>query len=625
MTDGDDDDTTPPGEWPPSEEHALDGGDDSPTSEEGSEATLWGEEEGSSGKEDRLPAEERAPGEEEQEEEKEPSAQPDDGDGLPPTGVHQVVFRDDDADEERLAEHVPSFEEYRRLREEGAAGRGAGGEPEMESGADGEPSGEETGGTSDAGDAEPSVPKDMPSVPKDMGAPGADAPDDVADTLGDGESHDDTFDGGDTLDGAEPLEGMSLPEYDAPDGMTGERTYEEELAREAADLFPTAYEHTAEEIHQRRLETHRRHRRNGRIRLLILIGALALIVFVIVEAVGGGGTPAKPPPKGPITPTSTVSGRSFLAKGLDANVLPGNLLISDWGSRKLLVISPKGQIVWQYDQTSPVLKPFNPDYAFFTRSGKQIVISEEGNARIDVLTVKNKQIVYHYGHYGQQGTGKNYLSDPSNALEEGSEIVIGDVRNCRIVLVKPPHHSVAKSIGRTGVCKHAPPRELDSPTSAFPMSNGGTVITETGDAHVDLLSAAGKLVGSLRVPGFKLPESVNETSSGDLIAVDHTHPGAVEIFTTAGKMLWSYRDRSGAGELRDPAVAYVLRDGDVIVSDEYHDRVIVIDPKTKKIVWQYGHTGVPGGGSGYLDVPVGLDFVTPNSLLDSYPAAKPPR
>ena len=282
------------------------------------------------------------------------------------------------------------------------------------------------------------------------------------------------------------------------------------------------------------------------------------------------------------------------------------------------MISPKGQIVWQYDQTSPVLKPFNPDYAFFTRSGKQIVISEEGNARIDVLTVKNKQIVYHYGHYGQQGAGKNYLSDPSNALEEGSEIVIGDVRNCRIVLVKPPHHSVAKSIGRTGVCKHAPPRELDSPASAFPMSNGGTVITETGDAHVDLLSAAGTLVGSLRVPGgFKLPESVNETSSGDLIAVDHTHPGAVEIFTTAGKVLWSYRDLSGAGELRDPAVAYVLpKNGDVIVSDEYHDRVIVIDHKTKKIVWQYGRTGVPGGGSGYLDVPVGLDFVTPNSLLD---------
>jgi len=86
------------------------------------------------------------------------------------------------------------------------------------------------------------------------------------------------------------------------------------------------------------------------------------------------------------------------------------------------------------------------------------VISEEGNARIDVLTVKNKQIVYHYGHYGQQGAGKNYLSDPSNALEEGSEIVIGDVRNCRIVLVKPPHHSVRQ--------EHRPDRRLQARAAA---------------------------------------------------------------------------------------------------------------------------------------------------------------
>jgi len=157
------------------------------------------------------------------------------------------------------------------------------------------------------------------------------------------------------------------------------------------------------------------------------------------------------------------------------------------------------------------------------------------------------------------------------------------------------------------------------------MSNGGTVITETGDAHVDLLSADGKLLRSLTVPRFKLPESVNETSSGDLIAVDHTHPGAVEIFTTSGKVIWSYRKRRGAGELRDPAVAYELPDGDVIVSDEYHDRVIVIDRKTDMIVWQYCYTGVPGGGNGHLDVPVGLDFVAPDSLIDRYPAAKPPR
>jgi hypothetical protein len=584
----DEDDTTPPGgDLPPADEHAPGGEGGSPT-EDG---------------EDARPAEDRPSPDEEPAEH---------ADGLPATGVHEVVFHDEDDDEERLAGSIPSFEEYRRLREEAAASRG--GETEIEHGAadaEGEPGGGEE--PSDAAEAEPSAP--------DSDAPGGDWQGDVADTLGDREPDDDSFDGEDTLDGPPPLEDTSLPADDDRDGLAG---YEEELAREAADLFPTGYEHTAEEIQQRRLEAHRRHRRNGRIRLLILVGGLALIVFLIVQVLGGGSTPTKPPPKGPITPTSAVSGKGFLQKGSDADVLPGNLLISDWGSRKLLVISPKGQIVWQYEQTSPVLKPFNPDYAFFAPSGKQIVISEEGNSRIDVLAIKDKQIVYHYGHYGQQGAGKNYLRDPSNALEEGGGIVISDVRNCRVAFVKPPHHTVVASIGRTGVCKHAPPSELDSPASAFPMSNGGTVITETGDAHVDLLNSHGKLVRSLRVPRFKLPESVNETSSGDLIAVDHTHPGAVEIFTTAGKVLWSYRQRSGAGELRDPAVAYVLPDDDVIVSDEYHDRVIVIDAKTKKIVWQYGRTGVPGGGPGYLDVPVGLDLVAPHSLLDHYPAAKPP-
>jgi hypothetical protein len=42
--------------------------------------------------------------------------------------------------------------------------------------------------------------------------------------------------------------------------------------------------------------------------------------------------------------------------------------------------------------------------------------------------------------------------------------------------------------------------------------------------------------------------------------------------------------------------------------------VAVLDPVTGKIVWQYGHTGVPGHGPGYLDDPDGVDLVPPDSL-----------
>jgi hypothetical protein len=638
MADDDDDTTTPGEDWPPDEGDRTRDGDTVPTDDRPSRSS--GRDRGASDH--------------------------DDEDELPPTGAHEIVFPTDD-DEDELADRIPSFEEYRRQREESASGGGArsgepggrefeerfgGDEPEERSGA-GEDEERRAGRESEErfGSDEPEERfGDETREPYGGDEPGERFGGDEGEEryVGDGgeyarqmfggrgggeheetlsgEHHhahdeDDLHDGGDTLDGEEALVGVSLPEDDE---RSFESAYEEELAREAADIFPTGDEHTAEEIHERRLEAHRRHRRNGRIRLLILVVVLALIAFGVVHELGGSSPSkvAKSPPHVAKTPTSAGTGKGHLQAGLtDSAVLPGNLLISDWGSYQLLVISPKGQKVWTYHPTASYELPMNPDYAFFTPSGKEIVISEESHQWVEVLKIAGKQVVYSYGHYNKHGKGGNYLHDPSAALEEGDDLVIPDIRNCRVLATKPPHHSIVATIGSIGACTHHPPLDLDSPESAFPLTGGGTVVTESGGA-IDLLTASGKLVRSFNVPGLKAPRSVNETSSGDLVGVDHTHPGAVEIFTTSGKVLWSYRAASGAGELRDPAMALVLPDGDVLVSDEYNDRVIVIDRSSKKIIWQYGQTGVPGGGAGYLDVPVGIDLVPPDSLIDHFPGAK---
>jgi hypothetical protein len=118
---------------------------------------------------------------------------------------------------------------------------------------------------------------------------------------------------------------------------------------------------------------------------------------------------------------------------------------------------------------------------------------------------------------------------------------------------------------------------------------------------------------------------VNEASNGDLVAVDHTHPGAVEIFTQAGKLVWRYKIKRGDGELFDPSMALELPNGDVLVSDDYDSRVIVIDRATKKIVWQYGHLHHASAANGYLYLPVGVDLVHPYSLMDAFPSATAPR
>jgi hypothetical protein len=48
--------------------------------------------------------------------------------------------------------------------------------------------------------------------------------------------------------------------------------------------------------------------------------------------------------------------------------------------------------------------------------------------------------------------------------------------------------------------------------------------------------------------------------------------------------------------------------------------VIVINFKTNRIVWRYGHDGVPGRADGYLDNPDGVDLAPPDSLLMAYGA-----
>ena len=39
------------------------------------------------------------------------------------------------------------------------------------------------------------------------------------------------------------------------------------------------------------------------------------------------------------------------------------------------------------------------------------------------------------------------------------------------------------------------------------------------------------------------------------------------------------------------------------------DRIVIIDPKTKKIVWQYGVTGQAGTGPDHLHIPDGFDLL----------------
>ena len=80
-------------------------------------------------------------------------------------------------------------------------------------------------------------------------------------------------------------------------------------------------------------------------------------------------------------------------------------------------------------------------------------------------------------------------------------------------------------------------------------------------------------------------------------------------------MLWRYGPRSGPGRLDHPSLAIPLADGTIALNDDFRNRVIVVDPRTNRIVWQYGRTDVGGHGAGLLFIPDGIDVIPAGTSL----------
>ena len=93
------------------------------------------------------------------------------------------------------------------------------------------------------------------------------------------------------------------------------------------------------------------------------------------------------------------------------------------------------------------------------------------------------------------------------------------------------------------------------------------------------------------------PSDSNEVRPGTYLTVDYSEPGQIETFDAGGRLLWRYQP-TGSSALNHPSLALPLPNGDVIATDDHNDRVIVVDPKTNAIVWQYGVRGEPGDGPG---------------------------
>lgn len=350
-----------------------------------------------------------------------------------------------------------------------------------------------------------------------------------------------------------------------------------------------------------------------------IVGMAAILLALTGCGINGKGTgssgfphPAKTAAGAKADPASRVPWHAAKA----STILPGDLLIADSANNRILLVTPQKKIVWQYPKPGQPSLLHDDDDVFFGPHFDEIITNQEGHDVISIINFKTGKLVWNYGTGGVPGNAPGYLNTPDDAFlfskPSGDIITVADIRNQRILFISRNTHQIIKQYGQTGVMSINPPQSYSAPNGDFPAPNGGMLVTQINGNDAILLSRNNQVQYTVHFPSqFYYPSDANFTPHGNIIVAFYTKPGAVVEMSPSGKLLWSYYLTSGPGMLNQPSLAVKLPNGMVVVTDDHNDRVIIINPKTNTIVWQYGHTGVPGTAPGYLNIPDGLDLLPP--------------
>ena len=293
-----------------------------------------------------------------------------------------------------------------------------------------------------------------------------------------------------------------------------------------------------------------------------------------------------------------------------AGPLPGALLIADRGNDRMLLVDPHRRTLWRFptarDRRLGRTLRFDDD-TFVEPGGKAIVSNEEEAHTILSVDIATHRVTHLYGRPGVKGSGPGLLNTPDDAyVLPGGLLTVADAYNCRILFIR--RRRIVRQLGRTGVCRHDPPRTFGAVNGDTPLADGGVLVSEIQGSWIDDVSRSGKVRWAVQAP-VSYPSDPQPLSGGRILLADYAKPGAAIIMNRHGTVLWRYGPSSGWGALDHPSLAVMLPNGDVAINDDYDHRIVIVDPKTRKIVWQYGHDGRPGTAKNFLNTPDGMDFV----------------
>ena len=302
----------------------------------------------------------------------------------------------------------------------------------------------------------------------------------------------------------------------------------------------------------------------------------------------------------------------------------GTLLIADRGNDRLVAMGPDRSITWQYPSATmppPAGGLYFPDDAFFIHHGTGIISNQEDHHTIVEIGYPSGKILWQYGHPGVSGASPGFLNQPDDAyLLKNGTVTVADASNNRILFISPQGQVIGQIGNRADA--HVLGTSIAYPNGDTPLADGNVLVSEINGSYIDEYAPSGKAVWSVRMPSVNYPSDPQQLGPNLYLMTDYNPPaeGRVLEFDRTGHIVWEYDALVGDGMLKMPSSAARLPNGLIMVNDDYRHRVVVIDPTTDEIVWQYGLTGAAGTSIGMLNIPDGFDLLLPGGVTPTHPA-----
>jgi PQQ-like domain len=333
-------------------------------------------------------------------------------------------------------------------------------------------------------------------------------------------------------------------------------------------------------------------------RLFLIAAGLLLVMLASSCTTAAQTTP-------PTSPSASTPSHRFNA--------PGNVLISDQFNNRVVEVAPDGHIVWTFGSGNPTLCNPGPGAIIGLNdaerlSGGLTLLAGTGipagsqsypkGCADNRVIVVNQQgsIVWQYGQAGVTGSGPNELNTPVFAIQLPSRnIMIVDQANNRVIEIDRSSKQLVWSYGpKSG------PGALNNPNSAELLPNGDILIGDENNNRVLEITRAGSIVWEYS-QGLSAAAFASRLPNGDTLITDSSHSRILEV-TPTKKVVFEYFTNTtpGSNSAPLPTNAVQLANGQIIIADQFNNRVLIVNPA---LAFQYGMVNVTGNGPGQLNGP----------------------